>query len=406
MLAAALSASVGTAWAQTDEQRAGARSLATEGAQAFNEGRFKDAVDYFGKAESLVHAPPHLLFMARAHAKLGQLVVAREAYLKIIKETFPANAPQAFRDAQTSAAEEVKAIEPRLGTLTVRVEGGAGATDTAVLLDGTPMPSILIGAPRPTDPGEHKLEAGATGLRSAPTTIVVGDGERKSVTLLLQPAPGAPPLVVAPDAAPPPAPAARTAAPAATTTSPTSDAGAANDKSGLRIGSYVAFGVGVLGVGAGTLFTLQSSSKRSDADEKFEECGGATGCTQDNPLSQEVEELDPFRAREGLADAGELGVERVLEFPVCHLTGGWTNIRMIVRIATPSHTSSTSGIGADQCRNTPRRTLPESPDPSTVSTWRLSAGRPDSAAIAVSPARASASAAGPATPCAKVSARA
>jgi hypothetical protein len=277
---------------QTDEQRSAARALATEGAAAFNEGRYKDAIDYFGKAESLVHAPPHLLFLARSHAKLGQLVVAREAYLKIIKETFPANAPQAFRDAQASAAEEVKAIEPRIGTLTVRVEGAAGATDTAVLLDGTPMPSILIGAPRPTDPGEHKLEAGATGLRSAPTTIVVGDGERKSVTLLLQPAPGAPPLVVAPDAAPPPAPAARTSAPAATTASPTSDAGTASDKSALRIGSYVAFGVGVLGVGAGTLFTLQSSGKRSDADEKFEECGGATGCTQENPLSQEVEELD------------------------------------------------------------------------------------------------------------------
>jgi hypothetical protein len=280
---------------QTDEQRSAARSLATEGAAAFNDGRFKDAIDFFGKAESLVHAPPHLLFLARSHAKLGQLVAAREAYLKIIKETLPANAPQAFRDAQTSAADEVKAIEARIGTLTVRVEGGAGASDVAVLIDGTPVPTILIGAPRPTDPGEHRLEAGATGLRAPPTTIVVGDGERKSVTLLLQPAPGAPPLVAAPAAAPAAgAPPAAAAAPAATTASPTTDSGAAspNDKSGLRIGSYVAFGVGVLGLGAGTLFTLQSSSKRSDADEKFEQCGGATGCTQDNPLSQEVDELD------------------------------------------------------------------------------------------------------------------
>src|SRR5262245_32455278 len=88
------------ALAQSDEQRAGARTLATEGAAAFNEGRFKDAVDLFSKAESLVHAPPHLLFMARAHAKLGHFVKAREAYWKIIKEPLAPNAPQAFKDAQ------------------------------------------------------------------------------------------------------------------------------------------------------------------------------------------------------------------------------------------------------------------------------------------------------------------
>ena len=71
-------------YAQTDEARAGARSLATEGATAFSDGRFKDAVELFSKAESLVHAPPHLLFIARASTKLGQFVKAREAYEKAI----------------------------------------------------------------------------------------------------------------------------------------------------------------------------------------------------------------------------------------------------------------------------------------------------------------------------------
>src|SRR5215468_6119020 len=116
-------ATAAPSFAQTDEQRAGARSLATEGAQAFNEGRFKDAVDLFTKAESLVHAPPHLLFMARAHAKLGQFVKAREAYLKIVKEQLAPNAPQAFRDAQATADEERKQVEPHIGRLTVKVEG-------------------------------------------------------------------------------------------------------------------------------------------------------------------------------------------------------------------------------------------------------------------------------------------
>src|SRR5262245_47766485 len=84
-----------TVHAQTDEQRAGARSLATEGATAFKDGRYKDAVDLFTKAESLMHAPPHLLYLARSHVKLGQYVKAREAYLRITKEQLPGNSPQA-----------------------------------------------------------------------------------------------------------------------------------------------------------------------------------------------------------------------------------------------------------------------------------------------------------------------
>jgi hypothetical protein len=50
--------------------------------------------------------------------------------------------------------------------------------------------------------------------------------------------------------------------------------------------------VGVLGLAAGTFFTLQSSSKRKDADDKWDECGGDSGCREDNPLAQEVDDLD------------------------------------------------------------------------------------------------------------------
>jgi hypothetical protein len=285
----------GQAFAQSDEQRAAARSLATEGATAFNEGRYQDAVELFGKAESLVHAPPHLLFLARAHAKLGQLVKAREAYMKIVKETLPPNASPAFRNAQTSANDEVRAIEPRIAALTVKVEGGTNATDVAVLIDGTPINSVLVGVAQPIDPGEHKIEAGATGLRAPAQTVTLADGERKSIVLTLEPAPGAAPLVaVAQAPAATPAPQQTPAAAPAATPAPadTGPAKPSDDKSGLRIGSYVAFGVGVVGLAAGTFFTLQSSSKREDADAKFEECGGEDGCRTGNPLSDEVAELD------------------------------------------------------------------------------------------------------------------
>ncbi len=285
----------GRAFAQSDEQRAAARSLATEGATAFNEARYQEAVELFSKAEALVHAPPHLLFLARSHAKLGQFVKAREAYLKVVKETLPANASPAFRNAQSSAGDEVQLIEPKIASLTVKVEGGQSAKDLAVLVDGVPINSVLIGVAQPIDPGQHKVEAGATGLRAPEQAVTLGEGEKKAIVMTLASAPGAAPLIAvaqAPAATAEPQPTA-TAAPASSP-APQKDEGPApkDDKSGLRIGSYAAFGVGVLGLAAGTFFTLQSVSKRNDADDTWEECGGDTGCRTDNPLAKEADSLD------------------------------------------------------------------------------------------------------------------
>jgi hypothetical protein len=287
--------------AQTDEQRAQARSLATEGASAYEGGRFQDAVDMFGKAESLMHAPPHLLFLARAHVKLGQYVRAREAYLKIVKETLPSSAPKAFRDAQSQASSEVRAIEPKIASLMLKVEGANGATDVAVTVDGAVLPAMLVGVPQPIDPGTHVVEAGATGLRAPQQQFTLAEGEKKAVALKLEPRPGAAPLVapaaapVTPVAATPTAtatPAQPAAAPPPSNAPSAADHAPSSGKSGLRIGSYVALGVGALGLVGGTVFTLQSAGKRKDADDKYKECGGDAGCTNENPLSAEVDKLD------------------------------------------------------------------------------------------------------------------
>jgi hypothetical protein len=221
------------------------------------------------------------LFLARAQERLGQLVRAREAYLKITKETLPATAPQAFRDAQASAEQELRAIEPRIATLTLSVEGAEGATDLQVMIDGSPTPAALLGVPRPIDPGEHRIEAVASGFRGEPATVKLLDGERKEVVLRLAKDPNA--AAAQPAAAEVPAPA-----------PPVDSAAAASNDSGkaMRIGSYVAFGVGALGLGAGTYFLIDSRSKRSDADAKTQECEARGPCLASNPLAGQIAELD------------------------------------------------------------------------------------------------------------------
>ncbi|RYZ02788.1 MAG: hypothetical protein EOO73_30465 [Myxococcales bacterium] len=281
-LGAALLGVSGPAAAQSDEQRAGARTLATEGAQAYSEGRFKDAVDLFGKAESLVHAPPHLLFMARAYTKLGQYVKAREAYLKIVKEQLPPNTPQAFRDAQSAADEERKQVEPHIGRLKVTVEGAEAAKDLAVTIDGQPFPVVLLGVPQPTDPGEHTVTATATGFKqAAAATVSLKDAGSAAVAVKMVVDDTLPPAGAAP------APVDSSGVLSAPSGAPPSDSGSGN---GLRVGSYVGFGVGAVGIALGTVFVLKSASNRKDADSAAGECGSP--CYKDDPAAIKVADLD------------------------------------------------------------------------------------------------------------------
>jgi hypothetical protein len=275
----------GAAWAQTDEQRAGARTLATEGAAAYNDGRFKDAVDLFTKAESLMHAPPHVLYIARAHTKLGQFVKAREEYIRITKEQLPPNSPAAFRDAVNTAKKELDAINPKIGSLEIKVEGSENAKDLIVKVDGAPIASVLLGVPQPMDPGEHHIEATATGLKAMPQTVRLADGDKASTMLKLEPDPGAAAAAALPGApgaapgAPPPGAPVQDTSVSMDTTSP---------NNGMRIGAYAALGVGVVGLGLGTVFLLKSSSKRSDADDICNLPGGACPVNR----RDEVKQLD------------------------------------------------------------------------------------------------------------------
>lgn|SRR6185369_4977510 len=280
-LALGMSLAEPSAWAQSDDERAGARVAATEGVKAMNEKRFADAADLFSRAESLVHSPVHLLYLARSQEKLGLLVKARENYTKILHEKYGPDAPDAFRQAQASAQQEVGGLDSRIGAVTVKVDGANGPV--AVTMDGEQVPPALVGLPLPVDPGKHTFQAIGTDLKSDPVTVDVSESGREALTLTLKPSPGA----VAPGAAAPvPASAPAAAAPAATapTTPPQSTSSGSN---GMKIGAYAALGVGVVGVGLGTVFLLKANSKRSDADDL---CSAPAGC----PLSKksEVDALD------------------------------------------------------------------------------------------------------------------
>lgn len=260
-IAAALVASVGLltvapAWAQTDDDRAGARVAATEGVKAINEKRWADAADLFTRAESLVHSPVHLLYLARAQEKLGRLVKARENYNRVIRERIGADSPEAFRQAQASAQQEVGAVEARLAAVTLTVQGEKG--QVTVTMDGEKVPPALIGLPLPVDPGEHTFQASGTNLKSDPVSVTVTEGGKSAVTLIVKSAPGS----VDPFA--PPA-TATTALPAANAAAPSPvDSPPAPSSRPVGTGVYVGLvATGAFAVGAGITGVL-ALGKHSD----------------------------------------------------------------------------------------------------------------------------------------------
>ncbi len=274
-VAVGLALSFGTSslcMAQTDEERSGARAAAGAGIAAYNANHFADAFDLLSRAESLVHAPTHLLYMARSADKLGHLVQAHELYVRISKEQLSATAPHAFVEAQQSALKEQRAIERRLAYLTVDVNG-APAGSVKVTIDTRTIPDALLGVPFPEDPGNHVILAtGSRGEHSDQVQIALAEGKRERVTLNVHADASTPVTSAAPAAA------VSGTGPVSPNPAPSSAPGVDRGNGGgskaqwKPILAWASIGVGAVGVGVGTVFLIQRGSKDGDADSAYNSC--------------------------------------------------------------------------------------------------------------------------------------
>lgn len=264
---AATFAAAPAAHAVTDAERAAARAAANEGFDAFEQRNWPDVVDRFKRAEGLFHSPVHLLYIARAQAQLGQLVEAYENYTKVAREVIQPGSPPAFTEAQKDAGKELAEIEPRVPHVTLEVEG-AGSEPLKVTLDGTEIPATLIGISNPVNPGERKFMV-TSGALKGEAAITVTEGSKQKVVVKLS---------GSGDAAASPASGAAdkggagsAAAQGSVNTDTLADQGSGG---GSPVLGYVALGVGVVGLGVGTVFALQAKSKWSEADDL---CSGPGG---------------------------------------------------------------------------------------------------------------------------------
>lgn len=132
--------------------------------------------------------------------------------------------------------------------------------------------------------GRHRFTAKLAGRADAVWEIELAPRQQESHTFTL-PEPTAAPAPVAPAPAAPP--------------TTTVDSSSLKSNSGLRTGAYVALGVGVVGLGVGTIFGLKAKSK-------YKEANGITDDPNNCPASGPCELAGAlFDKREGLGKDGD-----------------------------------------------------------------------------------------------------
>jgi hypothetical protein len=194
------------ALAQTDSDKATARELAKEGADALEKKDFARAADRFTRADKLFHAPTLVLGLARAQVGLGKLVAAQENYHSILREELPPHAPEAFVQAQADARKELVALTPQVPWVVLSVEGARDLSQAKVKIGGDLVPPAALGVKRAIDPGEHTVHVELEGYLPAEKRFTVAPGVTEAVTITLSPATPhhAPPKATAGPVEPPP----------------------------------------------------------------------------------------------------------------------------------------------------------------------------------------------------------
>jgi hypothetical protein len=239
-----------------------ARALGQEGVKLADQGNCKDAIDKLSRSEKLFHAPTTLEKLGECQVSVGRLVDGTENLNRVIRESLPASAPQAFRDAQDRAKKILADAKPKIAKLKIAVAGPAD-NNYLVKLDGEVVPPANLNMNRPTDPGEHVIEASAPGYKTATSKVTLPEGGNDSVALTLEVDPNAPknppPVVRQPNPTTEPN---TTAQPNTTTNPPPSSGGA--DQGSSRLPAYVTLGIGGAGVVVGSIFGLLAVSKKSD----------------------------------------------------------------------------------------------------------------------------------------------
>jgi hypothetical protein len=249
--------------AQSNQGNAAAAQVLFDDAKALMaKGKYAEACPKLEESQKLQPGGGTVMFLALCHEGEGKTATAWTEFntvLSVARRDHRA-------DREKVAREHLATLEPVLIRLTIAVsDPAASVAELVVKRDREPVAKALWGTAVPIDPGPHTVEAAAPSYKPWSQTFSASrPGEQVTVTVpeLTQEAPVA----------------AKTEEPAATVRPPTVAAAADDPRSSWNNQKTLALvlgGVGVVGLGVGTVFGIEALSKKSEAEKSCP--GGSSG---------------------------------------------------------------------------------------------------------------------------------
>jgi hypothetical protein len=241
-----------------------AAELFTQGKAAARKSDWQNAYRLFQESWIL-----NASFDVAANLGFSALKLKRHAdaarYLSYALRHFPTTGE---RTKRTELSRLLGVAKKQVTTVTVVVEPASAE----ILINDTPRTEP--GAPLFLDPGQHTIEARASGYESEKQTLTTTAGAERNLNIALKQS-----LAPAALTAPPPAAPAPSAPPPTTERTPTPNADSADSADSGRslVPAIVAGGIAVVGLAAGIGFTLSANSKESEAEDIRKTTGGS-GC--------------------------------------------------------------------------------------------------------------------------------
>ncbi|WP_394835080.1 hypothetical protein LVJ94_52135 [Pendulispora rubella] len=235
-----------------------AQALFDDAKGLMKQGRYADACAKFESSHRIDPKVGTVLNLAHCYEQTGQTASAWARYVEAAELAMRAQQ----RERQEYARERARVLSQQLARLTIKAESlPAGAI---VHRDGLTVDRTVLGAAVPIDPGEHALEVVLGDKPLWSTHVTVAPSKSIEVVIpassLQRAAAGEAPVEQPPIVTP--LPVKQEQAP------PPSESGRENAWSGRKTLAVVAAGVGVVGLGVGTVFGLKAISNWSDAKDK------------------------------------------------------------------------------------------------------------------------------------------
>jgi hypothetical protein len=227
-----------SAFAQSSSDSTAAQALFDQAKKLVAEGHAREACPKLEESQKLDPGSGTLVNLANCYERTGRLASAWSKYL----EAAAAAKASGNEEREAGARDLAAALVPRLANLVIQVDPKAMVEGLEITRDGEPVGAPQWGLPIPADIGEHVVAAKAPHHRPWKTVAVVKGEGTSTVTLV----PPLEPASATEEEAPPPGP----------------------GETGLgtqRTLAIVAGGVGVVGLGLGTVFGLKSKSKHDEA---------------------------------------------------------------------------------------------------------------------------------------------